>query len=179
MTNVPGAGFVALLGAAAVALALPLLAGASLLVARLTRRRLVAVSLGVHAVAVVGGVGLLWTGTVPGAPDPSLAAAVGLLRFVLGAIAAGLLVAVVFEGAPIAVGAVVTVLLRETGYARGVWCATIAYAVAGVGGAVSGLLLTGNFLGAVLGALLAIPGALVGVVVDVTATKFDGSGSAA
>jgi len=179
MTNVPGAGFVAILGAAAVALALPLLAGVSLLVAGLTRRRLLVVLPAVHALAVVVGVASLWTGTAPGTPDLSVAAAVGLLRFVGGGIAVGLLVALLFEGGPVAVGALATVLLRDADYARGVWCATAGYATAGVGGAVSGLLLTGDLLGGVLGALLAVPGALLGPLVDATATRLDVSVPAA
>ncbi|MFB6090674.1 MAG: hypothetical protein ABEJ97_06400 [Halobellus sp.] len=173
MTNVPGAGFVVLLGGGAVALALPLLAGVSLVIARVTRRRLLPVLLSVHAIAVVLGLALLWSGTAPGTPDLSARAVVGIARFALGAVAAGLLVALLLEGGPVAIGALATVLLRETGYARGVWCAATGYAIGGVGGALSGLLLTGNFLGAVLGALLAIPGALLGVVVDVTATRLD------
>ncbi|WP_435183398.1 hypothetical protein [Halobellus sp. EA9] len=179
MTNVPGAGFVALLGAAAVALALPLLAGVGLLVAKLTGRRLLPTLLAVHALAVVVGIASLWSGTNPGTPDLSLAAAFGLARFTLGGILVGLLVALVFEGGPIALGALATVLLRETGSARAVWCATTGYAAGGIGGALAGLLLTGNVLGAVLGALLAVPGALFGVVVDATATRFDRSGSVA
>lgn len=171
MTNVPGAGFVAILGAAVVALALPLLAGVSLLVAGLTRRRLLVVLPAVHALAVVVGLAFLWSGTAPGGPDLAAGAAVGFVRFSLGAIAVGLLVALAFEGVPIAVGALVTVLVRDADYARGAWCATAGYAIGGMGGALAGVLLTGDLLAAVLGALLAVPGALFGPLVDAATTR--------
>lgn len=174
MTNVPGAGFVVLLGVAAVALVLPLLAGVSLLLASVTDSRLDATLLAVHGLGIVLGVFLFASGTVPGVEslDLSAGALVGFLRLLLSALAVGLLVALLGEGGPIALGALVTFLLRDTAYARSVRCATTGYVVGGVGGAIIGLLVSGTVLGAVVGALCSIPGALLGVAIDVTATRF-------
>ncbi|MFB6252799.1 MAG: hypothetical protein ABEI27_14145 [Halobellus sp.] len=175
MTNVPGAGFVVFLGIAAVAVILPLLAGVSLLLARVAGRRLDATLLAVHSLGIVVGVFLFASGTVPGVQSLDLSVG-ALVGFLSSALAVGVLIALLGEWGPIALGALVTFLLRETDYARSVRCSTTGYVVGGVGGAVIGLLVSGTVLGAVAGALLSIPGALLGVAVDVTATRFETSG---
>ncbi|WP_144904018.1 hypothetical protein [Halobellus captivus] len=171
MTNVPGLGFVVILAAIGLFLALPVLAAVSLLVARATSARIEWALVGTHAVALVGGVGVavLNLGT-----DLDLAAGVivGLLRTTAVVLVAGLFLAVVVEGIPIAAGAAVTVVLREVSWPHALRCATAGYALGGIGGALAGIALTSALEAAALGALLAAPGALGSVALDAAASRF-------
>ncbi|RLM57097.1 hypothetical protein DVK02_04685 [Halobellus sp. Atlit-31R] len=157
--------------AAATLLALPLLAGVSLVVAGVSRRSLAWTLVGVHAVAILGSVAALAASSPVGAQDAPIGATVGLLRFTLGVLVGGLLVAAVAEGLPIGLGALATTAIR--GVSRG--CATAGYALGGVGGAVVGLLLTGSVAAAVVGALSAPATAFGGPLLDVAATRLSGS----
>jgi hypothetical protein len=112
-----------------------------------------------------------------GFQETPLASAFGFLRFTLGALVAGLLVAAVVEGIPIGLGALLTVVLCDTSWERGLWYATSGYALGGVGGALVGAVLVGG-LGAVAGALLAMPAALAGALLEATATRIDRPASA-
>ncbi|MBB6645001.1 hypothetical protein [Halobellus ruber] len=170
MTNVPGAGFVALLVVIAVLIALPLLAGVGLAVAGTTGLRIELSLLAVHAVGIVGAVIALVV-AAPLGPAPSLPAVVGLLRFTAGALAVGLAVAGIAEGGPIAAGAVLAVLAGDLTWRRGVWYATAGYAGGGVAGAAAGLVSTGRAEAAAAGAVLAVPAALCGVVLERAAAR--------
>ena len=170
MTNVPGPGFVLLLAAAATFVVLPLLAGLSLLVATVLGRRLAWTLVGVHAIAILVGVGALAAGSPVGIQDAPIGATVGLARFTVGVLLGGLLVAAIVEGLPIALGALVTVLFRDTSRERGLRCATAGYALGGVGGALVGLLLTGSLAAVVVGALFAPLTAFGGPILDAAAT---------
>ncbi|MDQ2054726.1 hypothetical protein [Halobellus sp. H-GB7] len=170
MTNVPGPGFVLLLAAAATFVVLPLLAGLSLLVATVLGRRLTWTLVGVHAIAILVGVGALAAGSPVGIQDAPIGATVGLARFTVGVLLGGLLVAAIVEGLPIALGALVTVLFRDTSRERGLRCATAGYALGGVGGALVGLLLTGSPAAVVVGALFAPLTAFGGPILDAAAT---------
>lgn len=173
MTNVPGAGFAALLAAMAVLLVLPLLAGVSLLVARVTGLRIEWSLLAVHAVGIVAGV-IAFGVTAPfGIDTPSLSAAVALLRFTVGVLAVGLGIVAVAEGGPIAAGAAVSALVGDVPWRRGVWYATAGYAGGGIAGALGGLAVTGRIEVAAIGAILAAPAALCGLAFERAAARSD------
>jgi hypothetical protein len=172
VTNVPGAGFVALLAVGVTLLALPLLASGSLLVARATRKSLLWTLFGVHTAAIAVGLAVfVTTSGIDGVQDAPVGAAVGFVGFALGVVGGGLVVAVVAEGIPIAVGAALTVVVGKASWRRGLWYATVGYALGGVGGALSGLTLTGSIEAAVLGALLAGPVAVAAPVLEAVATR--------
>jgi hypothetical protein len=171
MTNVPGAGFVALLAVMVVFVVLPLLASASLLVARSTGLRIEWSLLAVHAVGLVGGVIVLSVTGPFGIESPSLPAVVGLLRFAAGVLLAGLAIAGVAEGGPIAAGAAIAVLIGDVPWRRGVWYATVGYAGGGVAGALVGVALTGRLEVAAVGAVLAAPAALCGLAFERAAVR--------
>ncbi|MGQ4554848.1 hypothetical protein [Halobellus sp. GM3] len=171
MTNVPGVGFVLLLAAAASIVALPALAGASLLVTSALDRDLAWTLLGVHAAAILGAVALAVGSSTGLFQDAPLGAAFGLLRFTLGVLLAGLLVATVAEGVPIGLGALLTVLFVDASRERALWYATAGYASGGVGGALAGVLLTGRVEAAVAGALLATPAALGSACLETAAAR--------
>lgn len=173
MTNVPGAGFLVVLAAIATLVALPLLAGVSLLVARVAGARIDWVLLAVHAFAILAGIAVAVTGPVSGVQEVSLSALVGLVRFTAAALAAGLLLAVVVEGIPIASGAALIVVFRDASRTSALGYATAGYALGGIGGAVVGIALTGAVEAAALGALLAGPAALGSVLLEVAVARFD------
>lgn len=170
MTNVPGPGFVLLLAAAATLVVLPLLAGLSLLAATVLGRRLTWTLVAVHAVGILAAVGALAAGSPVGIQDAPIGATVGLVRFTVGVLLGGLFVAAVVEGVPIALGALLTVLFRDTSRERGLRCATAGYALGGVGGALVGVLLTGSLAALVVGSLLAPLAAFSGPLLDAAAT---------
>ena len=172
MTNVPGAGFVALLAVLAILVVLPLLAGVSLLVAPATGLRIEWSLLAVHAVGIVAGVLVVGLTAPFGMESPSLPAAVGLLRFAAGVLAVGLVVAGVAEGGPIAAGAALAVLVGDVPWRRGVWYATAGYAAGGVAGALAGLAATGRVEAAAMGALLSGPAAVCGLAFERTASRY-------
>lgn len=166
MTNVPGAGFVALLAAMALLIVLPALAGVSLLVSRATGLRIEWSLLAVHAVGIVAGVTVFGATAPFGIETPSLSAAVALLRFTLGVLVVGLAMVAVAEGGPIAAGAAVAALVGGVPWRRGVWYATAGYAGGGVAGALVGLAVTGRIELAAVGAVLAAPAALCGLILE-------------
>lgn len=178
MTNVPGAGFVVILAAIATLLALPPLAGLSLLVARVTGRRIEVTLIAVHALAVLAGVAVAATGPAGGLDPLTLGTVVGLARFTAVALAAGLLLAAVAEGIPIAVGATLIVVFRNVSRGSALGYATAGYALGGVGGAVAGIALTGAAEAAALGALVAGPAAVGSVLIEVAVSTLDRPASA-
>ena len=171
MTNVPGAGFVALLAVMAILVVLPILAGVSLLVARATGLQIERSLLAVHAVVIGGGV-LAVGATAPfGVETPSLHAVAELLGFALGVLTVGLAIAGVAEGGPIAAGAAVAVFVGGVPWRRGVQYATAGYAIGGVGGALAGLVFVGQIEAAAAGAVLAAPAALCGLAFERAAAR--------
>ena len=178
VTNVPGAGFVVILAAIATLLALPPLAGLSLLVARVTGRRIEVTLIAVHALAVLAGVAVAATGPAGGLDPLTLGTVVGLARFTAVALAAGLLLAAVAEGIPIAVGATLIVVFRNVSRGSALGYATAGYALGGVGGAVAGIALTGAAEAAALGALVAGPAAVGSVLIEVAVSTLDRPASA-
>jgi hypothetical protein len=173
VTNVPGAGFLVVLAAIATLLALPLLAGVSLVVARVTDTRIEVTLLVVHALAVLTAVAVAAFGPAGGVETVTLGTVVGLARFSAVTLAAGLLLAAVAEGIPIAVGAALIVVLRDAPRESALGYATAGYALGGVGGAIAGIALTGAVEGAALGALLAGPAALGSVLIEVAVSRFE------
>ena len=178
MTNVPGAGFLVILAAIATLLALPPLAGLSLLISRVTGRRIEVTLLAVHALAVLAGVAVAATGPASGLEGLTLGTVVGLARFTAVVLAAGLLLAAVAEGIPIALGAALIVVFRNVSWGSALGYATAGYALGGVGGAVAGIALTGAVEAAALGALIAGPAAVGSVLIEVAVSTLDRPASA-
>ncbi|MFD1599301.1 hypothetical protein [Halobellus rarus] len=178
MTNVPGAGFLVLLAAIATLVVLPLLAGVSLLAARLTGTRIEVTLPAVHAAAILVAVAVAAFSPASGLDAITPGAFVGLLRFAAVAVAGGLLLAAVAEGIPIAVGATLIFVTRSVPRESALNYATAGYALGGVGGAVAGISLTGSVEGAALGALLAGPAAIGSVLLEVAVSRFNRSVSA-
>ncbi|MUV58341.1 hypothetical protein [Halogeometricum sp. CBA1124] len=105
MTNVPGAGFFVVLVAVATLFALSLLAGVSLVVARLSRLSLVRSLAGVHAAGALVGALALFRSLTSSPSNPFGIEGNAVVLSVL-AVVVGLLTAAVVEGVPVAVGAV-------------------------------------------------------------------------
>ena len=171
MTNVPGAGFFVVLVAVATLFALSLLAGVSLVVARLSRLSLVRSLAGVHAASALVGALALFRSLTSSPSNPFGIEGNAVVLSVL-AVVVGLLTAAVVEGVPVAVGAVGARLLADVPWATGVWYGTLGYVAGGFGGALVVGALTGSVGMASLGSVLALPTAiLAGPLLGVTAPR--------
>lgn len=173
MTNVPGAGFLAVVAAVAALLSLVVCGAASLLVDRVAGLSPVRSLLAVHAAgAVVGAIALVRQSAVSVPPAGPASSAVGLVVQTAAAAAVGFLTAVVVEGVPVALGALGARVFAGVPWATGVRYGVAGFVAGGVLGVVGLWALTGSLGWALLGAALCVPGAvLAGPLLAVTVPR--------
>jgi hypothetical protein len=172
MTNVPGVGFLAILVAIVTLLALPVLAGVSLAVSRVSKWSLTRTLVGVHVGAILAGLVAFVLSSSTLLTEYPLRNLVGFARTAPLVVGGGLVVALLLEGGPTLSGAFVTRVVSGVSWQTGLWYATVGYVLGGIGGLALVLGLTGALQFAAFGGLLAIPGAVVlGPLLEATTTR--------